>query len=50
MSRLSFYHKENSSECVNVIQHLSHLNQGEKLVKLGFLPQKFKNPAKINNV
>lgn len=26
------------------MQHLSHLNQGEKLLTFGFLMQKFKNP------
>lgn len=44
MLQLSFCCKENSFECFNVIQHLSNLNQGEKLLKFGFLSQKFKNP------
>lgn len=26
------------------MQHFSHLTQDEKLLKLGFLSQKFKNP------
>lgn len=44
VSWLSFYCKENSFGCFNVMQRLSHLKQGEKLLKLRFLAQKFKNP------